>query len=52
MPKELEMIEIEKGSTNNYEDLGSPDANEMRIKASLAAKIGDDSLLEGSHREL
>jgi predicted XRE-type DNA-binding protein len=41
MPKELEMIEIEAGSTNVYEDLGLPDAAEMRVKATLAAKIGE-----------
>ncbi len=39
--KELEMIEIEKGSANVYEDLGLPDAAEMQVKASLAAKIGE-----------
>jgi predicted XRE-type DNA-binding protein len=41
MPKEPEMIEIEKGSANIYEDLGLPDAAEMRVKATLAAKIGE-----------
>ena len=35
------MIEIEDGSTNVYEDLGVPDAAEMRVKAILAAKIGE-----------
>lgn len=35
------MIEIEKGSANVYEDLGLPDAAEMQVKASLAAKIGE-----------
>jgi len=35
------MIEIEAGSTNVYEDLGLPDAAEMRVKATLAAKIGE-----------
>ena len=39
MPKEPEMIEIEKGSSNVYEDLGLPDAAEMQVKATLAAKI-------------
>ena len=39
MPKAPEMIEIEKGSANVYQDLGSPDAAEMQIKATLAAKI-------------
>ncbi len=35
------MIEIEEGSTNVYADLGQADADEMLIKAQLAAKIGD-----------
>ena len=35
------MIEIEKGSANIYEDLGLPDAAEMQVKATLAAKIGE-----------
>ncbi len=33
------MIDIEKGSANVYEDLGLPDAAEMQVKATLAAKI-------------
>ncbi len=33
------MIEIENGSTNVYEDLGLPDAAEMKVKAILATKI-------------
>ena len=41
MPKESEVIEIEKGSANIYEDLGLPNAAEMRVKATLAAKIGE-----------
>jgi predicted XRE-type DNA-binding protein len=41
MPKEPEMIEIEKGAANVYEDLGLPDATEMQVKATLAAKIGE-----------
>jgi len=41
MPKEPEMIEIEKGSANVYEDLGLLDAAEMQVKATLAAKIGE-----------
>jgi predicted XRE-type DNA-binding protein len=41
MQKEPEVIEIEKGSANIYEDLGLPDAAEMRVKAILAAKIGE-----------
>jgi predicted XRE-type DNA-binding protein len=41
MPKEPEMIEIEKGSANVYEDLGLPDAAAMQVKAILAAKIGE-----------
>ena len=35
------MIEIEEGAANVYEDLGLPDAAEMQVKASLAAKIGE-----------
>jgi predicted XRE-type DNA-binding protein len=35
------MIAIEKGSANVYQDLGRPDAAEMLLKASLAAKIGE-----------
>ena len=35
------MIGIEKGSANIYEDLGLPDAAEMQVKATLAAKIGE-----------
>lgn len=34
-------IEIEEGSTNVYADLGRPDAEEMLLKAHLAAKIGE-----------
>jgi predicted XRE-type DNA-binding protein len=34
-------MEIEEGSTNVYADLGRPDADEMLVKAQLAAKIGD-----------
>jgi predicted XRE-type DNA-binding protein len=41
MPKEPEMIDIEKGSADIYEDLGLPDAAEMQVKATLAAKIGE-----------
>ena len=41
MPEELKLIEIENGSTNVYEDLGLPDASEMKVKAILAAKIGE-----------
>lgn len=33
--------EIEKGTTNVYADLGRPDADEMLVKAQLAAKIGE-----------
>ena len=33
------MIEIETVSTSVYEDLGLPDAAEMQVKATLAAKI-------------
>lgn len=35
------MIEIENGSTNVYEDLGLPDAAEMKVKAIWATKIGE-----------
>lgn len=35
------MIEIEKGSGNVYADLGRPDADEMQVKARLAAKIAE-----------
>ncbi|WP_297477984.1 helix-turn-helix transcriptional regulator [Ferrovum sp.] len=35
------MSNIEHGSINVYADLGLPDAEEMHIKAQLAAKIGD-----------
>jgi predicted XRE-type DNA-binding protein len=33
------MIDYEQGSTNVYADLGSPDADEMLVKAQLATKI-------------
>ncbi len=35
------MIDIEKGSANVYEDFGLPEAAEMQVKATLAAKIGE-----------
>ena len=35
------MIEIKKASANIYENLGLPDAAEMQVKATLAAKIGE-----------
>ena len=35
------MIEIEKGSTNVYADLGRADADAMLVKAQLASKIAD-----------
>jgi predicted XRE-type DNA-binding protein len=35
------MNEIEKGSVNVYKDLGLPDAAEMQVKTTLAAKIGE-----------
>jgi predicted XRE-type DNA-binding protein len=35
------MIEIEKGSGNVYADLDMADADEMRVKAQLAGKIGE-----------
>jgi predicted XRE-type DNA-binding protein len=34
------MIEIEQGSGNVYADLGLVDADELLVKAQLAAKIG------------
>jgi predicted XRE-type DNA-binding protein len=41
MPQENAMIEIEKGSGNVYADLATADADEMRVKAQLASKIGE-----------
>ena len=35
------MNDIEKGSANIFEDIGLPDAAEMQVKATLAAKIGE-----------
>ena len=35
------MIEIEKGSTNVYADLGRAEADVMLVKAQLASKIAD-----------
>jgi predicted XRE-type DNA-binding protein len=35
------MIEVENGSANVYDDLGLPDAAQMHVKATLAAKIGE-----------
>ena len=35
------MIEIERGTTNVYRDLGYVDADEMLVKAKLASKIGE-----------
>jgi predicted XRE-type DNA-binding protein len=35
------MIEIEKSTGNVYADLGFADAEEMRVKAQLASKIGE-----------
>ena len=35
------MTEIEQGSGDVYADLGITDAEEMRIEAQLAAKIGE-----------
>jgi len=35
------MVEIEKSSGNVFADLGLPDAEEMLVKARLAAKIGE-----------
>lgn len=41
------MTEIEQGSGNVYADLGIAVANEMLVKAQLAAKIG--SILKARH---
>lgn len=41
------MIEIEKSSGNVYADLGRPDAEGMRVKAQLAAKI--DEIIKHRH---
>jgi predicted XRE-type DNA-binding protein len=35
------MIEVEQGTANVYADLGMPGADEMLLKAKLAAKIGE-----------
>ena len=35
------MIDVKTGSASIYEDLGLPDAAEMQVKATLAAKIGE-----------
>ena len=35
------MNEVVKGFSNIYEDLGLPNAAEMQVKATLAAKIGE-----------
>lgn len=35
------MVDIEKSDGNVYADLGLPDAEEMLVKACLAAKIGE-----------
>jgi len=37
----MTMSKIEKGSMNVYADLGMVDANEMLVKAQLAAKIAE-----------
>ena len=37
----MSAIEIEQGSGNVYADLGLPEADEMLVKARLAAKIGE-----------
>ena len=34
-------MEFERGSTNVYDGLGLPDADEVMVKAQLAAKIGE-----------
>ncbi|KND57578.1 transcriptional regulator, XRE family [Candidatus Paraburkholderia schumanniana] len=41
MLREMTMIEIEKGNGNVYADIGTADADEMRVKAQLAGKIGE-----------
>jgi len=41
MRKELEMAKIEKSSGNVYKDLGVANPEQMLIKATLAAKIGE-----------
>jgi predicted XRE-type DNA-binding protein len=41
------MIEIERGSTNVYADLGLPDAEAMLVKAKLAAKIAEILAVRG-----
>ena len=40
-PGRAEMIDIKKGSTNVYADLGLADAAGMLVKAHLAAKIAE-----------
>lgn len=35
------MIDIKKSSGNVYADIGTPDAEEMLVKAQLAAKVGE-----------
>lgn len=37
----MSAIEIEQGSGNVFADIGLPEADEMLVKAQLAAKIGD-----------
>jgi predicted XRE-type DNA-binding protein len=37
----MTMSKIEKGSMNVFADLGGPDAEEMLVKAQLAAKIAE-----------
>ncbi len=41
------MTTIEKGSTNVYQDLESPEADIMYVKARLAARISE--IIEGRH---
>jgi len=41
MQKEKAMVKIEKSSGNVYADLGTHDAEEMLVKARLAAKISE-----------
>lgn len=41
MREEFEMIRIEKSSGNVYKDLGLADPEQLFIKVTLAAKIGE-----------
>ena len=41
MLREMTVTEIAKGSGNVYADIGTADADEMRVKAQLAGKMGE-----------